>query len=70
MKREAVRRASLWKEWLDSLRCELYAVVDEVPAKDFNEGETTWVDHFRKSSVTAGVANSLTEGKMRGREPV
>lgn len=44
--------------------------MDEVPAKDFNEEETTWVDHFRKSSVTAGVANSLTEGKMRGREPV
>ena len=39
-------------------------------AKDFNEGEMTGVDHFRKSSVIAGVASSLTEGKMRGREPV
>lgn len=39
-------------------------------AKDFDEGEMTWVDHSRKSSVTAGVANSLTEGKMSGREAV
>lgn len=61
MRGEAVRRAGLWSTVLYRER-RLCAAVDEGSAKAFKRR-----DHFRKSSLTAGVAHALREGEIRGR---